>query len=354
MGAAAAAAAARERAQQQPVDLTGGGARARCAVVRENGASVYSASELAAAELAEVPLARRGAVSIARRLLDPLSAAFKVEPSVLGVGMYQKDLPPKELTARLDAAVEDAVATVGVDVNRASAPLLGRVAGLNKKTAAALRAHVEASGELRSRDALRGVAGIGPKTYANVAGFLRVGGGAAAAEPLDATRIHPESYADARRLLRAAAVGARALRALAAAAAASTAARRRGCAIAAAAQPRRAADAPLVEQLCDRLLAGDPRELLAPPPTLRAGAPRRSPTFARARRSSTPSSRTSRRSAASSTSASAPTGCCTRRSSARTAARSRWRRACASSSSRSTSSAGGSGSRWRPRECRDE
>ena len=220
--------------------------------MRENGASEYSASELAAAELAEVPLARRGAVSIARRLLDPLSEYVKVEPSVLGVGMYQKDLPPKELTARLDAAVEDAVATVGVDVNRASAPLLGRVAGLNKKTAAALRAHVEASGELRSRDALRGVAGIGPKTYANVAGFLRIGGGAAAAEPLDATRIHPESYADARRLLRAAAVGDAELRALAARGGGLDGGAKARLRDAAAAQPTAAADAPLVEQLCDR------------------------------------------------------------------------------------------------------
>ena len=249
--------------------------------------------------------------------------------------MYQKDLPPKELTARLDAAVEDAVATVGVDANRASAPL-GRVAGLNKKTAAALRARRDV-GRARSRDAARR-RGDRAEAFANVAGFLRIGGGAAAAEPLDATRIHPESYADARRLPPPPPSATLSSARSPPAAAASTAAqgavarrrrraadgRRRRAARRAAVRPsarRRPSRAPRRRRRCARA-----RHVLSD--------------VARARRSSTPSSRTSR-SAASSTSASAPTGCCTRRSSARTAARSRWRRACASSSSRSTSSAGG-------------
>ena len=178
-----------------------GGGRLRYAVVRENGASIYSASDLAAAELGEVPLQHRAAVSIARRLADPLSEFVKIEPAALGVGMYQRDLPAKELGARLDAAVEDAVAAVGVEVNGASPSLLQRVAGLNRKTASALRAHIDTAGELSSRESLRQVPGIGPKTYVNIAGFLRItaSDGAPLAEPLDATRVHPEAYAEARR-----------------------------------------------------------------------------------------------------------------------------------------------------------
>ncbi|EOD34668.1 hypothetical protein EMIHUDRAFT_455554 [Emiliania huxleyi CCMP1516] len=252
-----------------------GGGRLRYAVVRENGASIYSASDLAAAELGDVPLQHRAAVSIARRLADPLSEFVKIEPAALGVGMYQRDLPAKELGARLDAAVEDAVAAVGVEVNGASPSLLQRVAGLNRKTASALRAHIDTAGELSSRESLRQVPGIGPKTYVNIAGFLRItaSDGAPLAEPLDASR--------ARALLAAAGIGSGALGQLA----------RRGggfaegdCArlraLAAAPAPGGGAASPgggraaLVELLCDPLLCGDPREQLAPPPQLVASAPR--------------------------------------------------------------------------------
>mmetsp|Transcript_12506 Transcript_12506/g.16828 ORF Transcript_12506/g.16828 Transcript_12506/m.16828 type:complete len:693 (+) Transcript_12506:2854-4932(+) len=164
-------------------------------VVREAGASVYSASVLAQEELPHIPVAHRGAVAIGRRLLDPLSEYVKVEPSSLGVGMYQKDALSHILEKRLDEVVEDIVAHVGVDVNTASPSLLCRVAGINKKTAEKLRANAP----FQSRAQIQKK--VFPKdtdTYQNIIGFLRIVDGI---EPLDGTRIHPDDYKKARAVL---------------------------------------------------------------------------------------------------------------------------------------------------------
>ena len=168
-------------------------------VVSEAGASVYSASELAAKEFPQFDVNLRSAVSIARRLQDPLAELVKIDPKAVGVGQYQHDMPAKRLAAALDGVVEDCVNTVGVDLNTASAPLLSRVAGLSAATAKNVVAWREENGAFASRAQLKKVKGLGPKAFEQCAGFLRVPG---AEEPLDATAVHPESYAAARALLK--------------------------------------------------------------------------------------------------------------------------------------------------------
>jgi protein Tex len=161
-------------------------------IVSEAGASVYSASEYASQELPELDVSIRGAVSIARRLQDPLAELVKIDPKSIGVGQYQHDVNQSLLAKKLDAVVEDCVNSVGVDVNLASAPLLTRVAGLSASNAKSIVAHREAQGAFSSRDAIKKVSGIGPKTFEQCAGFLRIRGGD---NPLDASSVHPESYA---------------------------------------------------------------------------------------------------------------------------------------------------------------
>ena len=168
-------------------------------VVSEAGASVYSASELAAKEFPQFDVNLRSAVSIARRLQDPLAELVKIDPKAVGVGQYQHDMPPKRLAAALDGVVEGCVNTVGVDLNTASAPLLSRVAGLTAATAKNVVAWREENGAFASRAQLKKVKGLGPKAFEQCAGFLRVPG---AKEPLDGTAVHPESYAAAKALLK--------------------------------------------------------------------------------------------------------------------------------------------------------
>ncbi len=168
------------------------------AVVSEAGASVYSASELAAREFPDVDVALRGAVSIARRLQDPLAELVKIDPKSIGVGQYQHDVNQGWLAKSLDAVVEDCVNAVGVDVNTASAPLLARISGLNTALAAGIVGHRDANGPFRSRDALRDVPRLGPKTFEQAAGFLRIPAGD---NPLDASAVHPEAYPVVERLL---------------------------------------------------------------------------------------------------------------------------------------------------------
>lgn len=169
-------------------------------VVSEAGASVYSASELAAQEFPDLDVSLRGAVSIARRLQDPLAELVKITPQSIGVGQYQHDVDQRRLTQALDAVVEDAVNAVGVDLNMASAPLLARVAGLGPSLAQAIVTHRDAQGQFPSRKALLKVTGLGPKAFEQCAGFLRLRD---SAEPLDATSVHPEAYAVARRIVKA-------------------------------------------------------------------------------------------------------------------------------------------------------
>lgn len=160
-------------------------------VVSEAGASVYSASELAAKELPDMDVSYRGAVSIARRLQDPLAELVKIDPKAIGVGQYQHDLSPKRLTQRLGEVVEDCVNSVGVLVNSASASLLSHVAGLNTGLANNIVAYREANGPFRKRHQLLKVPRLGPKAFEQAAGFLRIRGGS---QPLDASAVHPESY----------------------------------------------------------------------------------------------------------------------------------------------------------------
>ena len=169
-------------------------------VVSEAGASVYSASELAAREFPDLDVSLRGAVSIARRLQDPLAELVKITPESIGVGQYQHDVDQRRLAQTLEAVVEDAVNAVGVDLNIASAPLLAHVAGLGPSLAQAIVAHRDAEGAFASRKALMKVAGIGPKAFEQCAGFLRIRDGA---EPLDASSVHPEAYEVARRVVKA-------------------------------------------------------------------------------------------------------------------------------------------------------
>jgi protein Tex len=160
-------------------------------VVSEAGASVYSASEFASKELPELDVSLRGAVSIARRLQDPLAELVKIDPKSIGVGQYQHDVSQTQLARSLDAVVEDCVNAVGVDVNTASAPLLARVSGLNTSVAQSIVNFRDMKGMFSSRAALREVPRLGDKTFEQAAGFLRVMNGA---NPLDASAVHPESY----------------------------------------------------------------------------------------------------------------------------------------------------------------
>ncbi|MDQ3269734.1 MAG: RNA-binding transcriptional accessory protein [Pseudomonadota bacterium] len=160
-------------------------------VVSEAGASVYSASELAANEFPDLDVSIRGAVSIARRLQDPLAELVKIEPRAIGVGQYQHDVDSHRLARALDARVEDCVNAVGVDVNTASAALLARVSGLSSTVAENIVRHRDQHGAFRSRRALRDVPRLGDKTFEQCAGFLRIAGGD---EPLDASSVHPEAY----------------------------------------------------------------------------------------------------------------------------------------------------------------
>ncbi|WP_282695883.1 Tex family protein [Streptomyces sp. CC208A] len=166
-------------------------------MVSEAGASVYSASAFASQELPGLDVSLRGAVSIARRLQDPLAELVKIDPKSIGVGQYQHDLAEAKLSRSLDAVVEDCVNGVGVDVNTASAPLLSRVSGISAGLAENIVAHRDANGPFRSRKALKDVARLGPKAYEQCAGFLRIRGGD---DPLDASAVHPEAYPVVRRM----------------------------------------------------------------------------------------------------------------------------------------------------------
>ncbi|MEV7374415.1 Tex family protein [Streptomyces sp. NPDC090301] len=168
-------------------------------MVSEAGASVYSASAFASQELPDLDVSLRGAVSIARRLQDPLAELVKIDPKSIGVGQYQHDLAEVKLSRSLDAVVEDCVNGVGVDVNTASAPLLSRVSGISSGLAENIVAHRDANGPFRSRRALRDVARLGPKAYEQCAGFLRIRGGD---DPLDASSVHPEAYPVVRRMVK--------------------------------------------------------------------------------------------------------------------------------------------------------
>jgi uncharacterized protein len=167
-------------------------------MVSEAGASVYSASAYASQELPSLDVSLRGAVSIARRLQDPLAELVKIDPKSIGVGQYQHDLSEVKLSRSLDAVVEDCVNAVGVDVNTASAPLLTRVSGITGGLAENIVAHRDANGPFRSRRALKDVPRLGPKAFEQCAGFLRIPSGD---DPLDSSSVHPEAYPVVRRIL---------------------------------------------------------------------------------------------------------------------------------------------------------
>jgi uncharacterized protein len=166
-------------------------------VVSEAGASVYSASSYASRELPELDVSLRGAVSIARRLQDPLAELVKIDPKSIGVGQYQHDITETKLSRSLDAVVEDCVNGVGVDLNTASAPLLTRVSGISATLAEGIVAHRDTNGPFRSRRALSKVPRLGPKAFEQCAGFLRINGGD---DPLDGSAVHPEAYPVVRRI----------------------------------------------------------------------------------------------------------------------------------------------------------
>jgi uncharacterized protein len=166
-------------------------------VVSEAGASVYSASEFAAREFPQLDVSLRGAVSIARRLQDPLAELVKIDPKSIGVGQYQHDVSQFKLAKSLDAVVEDCVNAVGVDVNMASVPLLARISGLSAALAENIVTYRDSHGAFASRDALKQVPRLGAKTFEQAAGFLRVRGD----NPLDASAVHPEAYPVAQRIL---------------------------------------------------------------------------------------------------------------------------------------------------------
>ncbi len=169
-------------------------------MVSEAGASVYSASAYASRELPGMDVSLRGAVSIARRLQDPLAELVKIDPKSIGVGQYQHDISESKLSRSLDTVVEDCVNAVGVDVNTASVPLLARVSGVSEGLAAAIVARRDAAGPFPTRVALRTVPRLGPKAFEQCAGFLRIPGGD---DPLDASAVHPEAYPVVRRILAA-------------------------------------------------------------------------------------------------------------------------------------------------------
>ncbi len=168
-------------------------------MVSEAGASVYSASAFASQELPDLDVSIRGAVSIARRLQDPLAELVKIDPKSIGVGQYQHDLSEVKLSRSLDAVVEDCVNGVGVDVNTASAPLLARVSGIGAGLAENIVAHRDANGPFSARTGLKSVPRLGPKAYEQCAGFLRIRGGD---DPLDASSVHPEAYPVVRRMVK--------------------------------------------------------------------------------------------------------------------------------------------------------
>ncbi len=169
-------------------------------VVSEAGASVYSASAFASEELPELDVTLRGAVSIARRLQDPLAELVKIDPKAIGVGQYQHDLGESKLARSLDAVVEDCVNGVGVDLNTASAPLLARVSGIGTGLAQSIVQHRDANGPFKSRKALKDVPRLGPKAFEQCAGFLRINDGE---DPLDKSGVHPEAYPLVRKILEA-------------------------------------------------------------------------------------------------------------------------------------------------------
>ncbi len=169
-------------------------------IVSEAGASIYSASERAAAEFPNLDVSLRGAVSIARRLQDPLAELVKIEPKSIGVGQYQHDVDQGKLSRSLDAVVEDAVNAVGVDLNTASAPLLARVSGLGSSIADAIVLHRDQVGPFASRKELLKVPRLGPRAFEQCAGFLRIPNGK---EPLDASSVHPEAYVVAKKIVAA-------------------------------------------------------------------------------------------------------------------------------------------------------
>jgi uncharacterized protein len=169
-------------------------------IVSEAGASVYSASELAAKEFPQLDVSLRGAVSIARRLQDPLAELVKIEPKSIGVGQYQHDVDQSKLGRSLDGVVEDAVNAVGVDLNMASAPLLARVSGLNSTLATLIVSYRDENGAFKSRQELLKVPRLGARTFEQCAGFLRISGGK---EPLDGSSVHPEAYGVARKIIAA-------------------------------------------------------------------------------------------------------------------------------------------------------
>ena len=167
-------------------------------MVSEAGASVYSASAYASQELPDLDVSLRGAVSIARRLQDPLAELVKIDPKSIGVGQYQHDISETKLSRSLDAVVEDCVNGVGVDLNTASVPLLTRVSGIGSSLAASIVAHRDANGPFRSRTALKNVPKLGPKAFEQCAGFLRIRDGE---DPLDSSSVHPEAYPVVRRIV---------------------------------------------------------------------------------------------------------------------------------------------------------
>lgn len=179
------------------IRASGGTAPAK-AMVSEAGASVYSASAYAAHELPSLDVTLRGAVSIARRLQDPLAELVKIEPKSIGVGQYQHDVSPGTLARSLNAVVEDAVNAVGVDLNTASVPLLSRVSGVTESLAESIVSYRDQAGAFRNRKALLDVPRLGPKAFEQCAGFLRIQGGD---DPLDASGVHPEAYPVVRRIL---------------------------------------------------------------------------------------------------------------------------------------------------------
>ncbi len=170
-------------------------------VVSEAGASVYSASAYASAELPDMDVSLRGAVSIARRLQDPLAELVKIDPKSIGVGQYQHDVTESKLSRSLDAVVEDCVNAVGVDVNTASVPLLSRVSGISESLAKNIVAHRDSKGAFKKRSELQEVPRLGPKAFEQAAGFLRIPNGD---DPLDASSVHPEAYPVVRKIVKAA------------------------------------------------------------------------------------------------------------------------------------------------------
>ena len=192
---------ASRESEQLAADLVKEHAGLAYLMVSEAGASVYSASPLAKAELPGLDVSIRGAVSIARRVLDPLAELIKIDPKSVGVGLYQHDLEEKKLDGALSAVVESVVHNVGVELNTASPTLLGHIGGIGPKMSEKIVAYREKNGPFRSRAELTKVSGLGPKAFEQAAGFLRIRDGS---DPLDATAIHPESYAIARQVMKVA------------------------------------------------------------------------------------------------------------------------------------------------------